>query len=252
MDEPLSVEVFNSEGSFDQAYTYHADHLGSIRFITDSVGEIVNAYDYDSYGRPGFTVEAIDQPFRYTGREFDQATELYHYRARQYDPETGRFLQEDPLGMLIGMEDNVRYIYPNPNFDEILNALITQTFLAFGPEFNLSFYRYVDNNPLNLIDPSGHFGLGFVASRAKNAAVRTKSFVTAYTRAARVLLKRKARQFLRDETTSDKDVISECAKGILGAFAEPITGIDVDRSSLASTICSGVTLLFVLVGQKLY
>ena len=39
----MSLEVFNSDGFFDQAYTYHADHLGSIRFVTDSVGEIVNA-----------------------------------------------------------------------------------------------------------------------------------------------------------------------------------------------------------------
>ena len=122
MDEPLSVEVFNPDGAFDQAYTYHADHLGSIRFITDSVGEIVNAYDYDSYGRTGFTFESVDQPFRYTGREFDQATELYHYRARQYDPETGKFLQEDPIGFAAG---------------------------------DLNIYRYVGNNPISYTDPSG-------------------------------------------------------------------------------------------------
>ena len=122
IDEPLSVEVFNQDGSFDQAYSYHTDHLGSIRFITDSVGEIVNSYDYDSYGRPSFTLESIDQPFRYTGREFDQATELYHYRARQYDPETGKFIQEDPIWFQ-------------------------------SDDYNV--YRYVTNNPLNYSDPSG-------------------------------------------------------------------------------------------------
>jgi len=139
VDEPLSVEVFNQDGSFDQAYTYHADHLGSIRFLTDSVGEIVNAYDYDSYGRPGFTIEAIDQPFRYTGREYDQATELYHYRARQYDPETGKFIQDDPL--------------------------------AFGGEdFNIS--RYVGSNPINRFDPAG---LTAAISRSQFDKAATKS-----------------------------------------------------------------------------
>ena len=139
VDEPLSIEVFNSDGVFDQAYTYHTDHLGSVRFITDSVGEIVNAYDYDSYGRPGITLETIDQPFRFTGREFDQATELYHYRARQYDPETGRFIQEDPI------------------------------FFESG-DFNV--HRYVGNNPLNFNDPSGLVleTLGMAAHRAQIAA----------------------------------------------------------------------------------
>lgn len=122
VDEPLSVEAFNADGSLDQAYTYHADHLGSIRFITDSLGEIVNAYEYDSYGRPGFTLESVSQPFRYTGREWDAATELYHYRARQYDPDTGRFLQEDPIGF-------------------------------FGGDLNI--YRYVGSNPISSKDPSG-------------------------------------------------------------------------------------------------
>ena len=139
IDEPVSLEVFNADGSFDQAYTYHADHLGSIRFITDSVGEVVNAYDHDSYGRPGFTLEAIDQPFRFTGREFDQATELYHYRARQYDPETGKFLQDDPR--------------------------------AFGGEdFNVT--RYAVSNPINRFDPAG---LTAALSRSQFDKAATKS-----------------------------------------------------------------------------
>ena len=131
IDEPLSLEVFGGDGTFDQAYTYHADHLGSIRFITDSVGNIANSYEYDSYGRPGFSVELIAQPFRYTGREYDEATELYHYRARQYDPETGKFLQEDPIGFA-------------------------------GGDLNLQ--RYVGNNPLTYTDPSGLTALGRTAS----------------------------------------------------------------------------------------
>lgn len=122
VDEPLQVETFDVAGAFDAAYTYHADHLGSIRYLTDSSGSIVNAYDYDSYGRPMFGVTQFDQPFAYTGREWDAATGLYHYRARAYDAETGRFLQEDPIGFAAG---------------------------------DLNVYRYVENNPVNLTDPTG-------------------------------------------------------------------------------------------------
>ena len=51
IDEPLQLETFDAAGAFDARYSYHADHLGSIRFLTDALGEVVNAYDYDSYGQ---------------------------------------------------------------------------------------------------------------------------------------------------------------------------------------------------------
>ena len=35
--------------------------------------------------------------YLFTGREYDQETGYYHYRARTYDPGTCGFLQEDPL-----------------------------------------------------------------------------------------------------------------------------------------------------------
>ena len=77
VDEPLQVETFNS-GIFEDVYNYHADHLGSIRYLTDAAGNIANAYDYDSYGRPMFGLTTIDQPFAYTGREWDVALSLIH------------------------------------------------------------------------------------------------------------------------------------------------------------------------------
>ena len=114
IDEPLQLESFDAAGAFTAAYTYHADHLGSVRFLTDAAGTIVNAYDYDSYGRPQLGIITIDQPFAYTGREWDEASELYHYRARAYDPGTGRFLQEDPLGFAAGDMNVYRYVGSNP------------------------------------------------------------------------------------------------------------------------------------------
>jgi len=122
VDLPTSFESFAAGGTFNQSYTYHTDHLGSVRVITDSVGNIGNSYEYDSFGLSGFTFESVVQPFRYTGREYDMATGLYHYRARVYDPEIGRFLQEDPIGFSAG---------------------------------DMNIYRYVGSNPLSYTDPSG-------------------------------------------------------------------------------------------------
>jgi RHS repeat-associated protein len=35
--------------------------------------------------------------FQYTAREFDSESGLYYYRARYYDPNMGRFINEDPV-----------------------------------------------------------------------------------------------------------------------------------------------------------
>ena len=251
VEEPLALEVFNSDGSFDQAYTYHADHLGSIRFITDSVGEIVNVYDYDSYGRPGLSFETIDQPFRFTGREFDRASELYHYRARQYDPETGRFLQEDPIGMLIGIKNNVRYIYPNPNYNTVLETLTSLPILTFGPEFNLSAYRYVDNNPLNLIDPSGHLGVISYAKRAKRSLEDTVFTVThnlvvrrATLKTIRHRLNRQAVTFAKTTSTRRKsNAALDCANGIASALLPASQGPRTSETNFVEAICGGIAQL---------
>ena len=117
-DKPFSVE----RGG--QSFFYQADHQGSVTQITDAAGFVVNFYEYDSYGRIEASIEGIANPFTYTGREQDPESGLYYYRARYYDPENGRFLSGDPLGF-------------------------------GGGDLNL--YRYVLNNPLNLVDPDGEF-----------------------------------------------------------------------------------------------
>jgi len=65
--------------------------------------------------------DLIGNPYMFTGRRFDLETGLYYYRARYYDPDTGRFLQTDPIG--------------------------------YGDGIN--WYNYCGNNPLNFTDPSG-------------------------------------------------------------------------------------------------
>jgi RHS repeat-associated protein len=96
------------------SYYYHTDHQGSVRAITNDAGQVTNAYAYDSYGTAQESVESLAQRFRYTGREYDALTGLYHYRARAYDPETARFLQEDPLGFAGGDINLYRYALGNP------------------------------------------------------------------------------------------------------------------------------------------
>jgi RHS repeat-associated protein len=87
------------------------DHLGTVRDVIDSMATVVNHIRYDSFGKiTSETNAAVDFLFAYTGRERDEETGLYYYRARYYDPAVGRFVSEDPLGFAAGDTNLVRYV----------------------------------------------------------------------------------------------------------------------------------------------
>jgi RHS repeat-associated protein len=118
-DQPLAM----TRGG--QSYFYGMDHLGSVRLVTDAAGAVANRYDYDAFGNwEATSYETVANPFGFTARERDAESGLMFYRARYYDPQIGRFISEDPIGFEAG---------------------------------DLNLYRYVFNNPILLIDPTGNF-----------------------------------------------------------------------------------------------
>ncbi|HEV2247640.1 MAG TPA: RHS repeat-associated core domain-containing protein [Terriglobia bacterium] len=96
-DEPL--EVFGSGAS---SY-YEADGLGSITSLTSASGSVANTYGYDSFGNQTASSGTVSNRFFYTGRENVAKTGLLYYRARYYDPTAGRFLSEDPIKFVAGI-----------------------------------------------------------------------------------------------------------------------------------------------------
>ena len=109
-------------GSVDHVYWALSDRLGSPRDIVeyDATAGATNVVASSDGGAPSFS--AIDWVFGFTAREEDDDVGLVWYRARWYDPATGRFVSEDPIG-----------------------------FSAGDPNIN----RYVGNDPANKVDPSG-------------------------------------------------------------------------------------------------
>ena len=89
---------------------YQADGLGSVMSLSTSAGSISDSFVYDSFGNVTSSTGTFTQPFRYTGREWDAETGLYYYRARYYDPDTGRFLTQDPMQFKAGA-NNYRYVH---------------------------------------------------------------------------------------------------------------------------------------------
>jgi RHS repeat-associated protein len=120
---PAIDQVLADENALGQVLWPLTDHLGTVRDVADSTGAIVNHIRYDSFGRKiDESNPAIDHLFGYTGRELDEETGLNYYRARYYDSVVGQFISEDPMSFAAG-DANLR--------------------------------RYVDNNPLSFLDPSG-------------------------------------------------------------------------------------------------
>jgi len=88
---------------------YRTDALGSVIALTDDNGNVKTTYSYDPYGKVTISGEASENPLQYTGREND-GTGLYYYRARYYSPKLQRFISEDPIGLLGGIN---KYVYVN-------------------------------------------------------------------------------------------------------------------------------------------
>jgi RHS repeat-associated protein len=57
-------------------------------------------------------VEEVENNIRFQGQYFDEETGLHYNRFRYYNPNTGQFITQDPIGLLGGV-NNYRYA-PNP------------------------------------------------------------------------------------------------------------------------------------------
>jgi RHS repeat-associated protein len=85
-------------------YNFLTDALGSTVALTDSTGNSQTQYSYDPYGVQSASGAYSTNSFTYTGRETD-GLGIDYYRARYYNPTTGRFLSEDPIGLAGGINE---------------------------------------------------------------------------------------------------------------------------------------------------
>ena len=106
-------------------FFYRYDIRGSVTTIVDGEGAVVKSYDYDEFGVTTSTGDAFFNEVTFTGSIAD-ASGLLYLNARYYNPATARFLSQD-----------------------------TYTGSASVP-WTQHLYAYCNNNPVNMIDPTGH------------------------------------------------------------------------------------------------
>jgi RHS repeat-associated protein len=119
-------------GSDAGSYYYSRDHLGSIREVTDAAGELRARYDYDAYGN-AVVADGKNVDFGYAGHYFHAPSGLNLTLYRAYNPALGRWLSRDPIGERGG----------------------------------LNLYAYVQNNPMNKVDPLGLFDMNLLFGKEK-------------------------------------------------------------------------------------
>ncbi|MEU9673335.1 RHS repeat-associated core domain-containing protein [Streptomyces parvus] len=90
--------TLNSMTRGGKNHYYLTDALGSVVALADEAGAKVNTYAYSPRGvQRAATAEQVPQPYRFAGG-YQDPTGLYHFAARYYDPNIGRFTTPDPSG----------------------------------------------------------------------------------------------------------------------------------------------------------
>src|SRR5262249_14996145 len=84
----------------DSTFYYIRDRLGSVVALIEfdsktGASVVANRYQYSPWGEILAQKEAVPQPFKFTGAEYEPSTNLYKMGARYYDPTVGRFTQLD-------------------------------------------------------------------------------------------------------------------------------------------------------------
>jgi RHS repeat-associated protein len=80
--------------------------------MTDEEGNLAWQAQYKAWGEAILVVEKMRNPLRFQGQYFDHETGLHYNRHRYYDPEIGRFISKDPIGLIGGL--NLFQYAPNP------------------------------------------------------------------------------------------------------------------------------------------
>ena len=120
--------VYADKGENTEKTYYVTDMHGNVVQLLDESGNVTKTYEYDSFGNEVKPEKKDENPYRYCGEYYDKETEEVYLRARYYEPSVGRFITRDTY---------------TGESDEPLS---------------LHLYTYCENDGVNMVDPSGHWG----------------------------------------------------------------------------------------------
>ena len=115
--EPLAQVFHNNQDEAQYLAYFHNDQIGIPREMTDINGNLLWYGEYTAWGRlkkNERVYKNAHQPFRLQNQYFDEETGLHYNLMRYYEPEAGRFVNQDPIGLLGG--SNLYQFAPNTQY----------------------------------------------------------------------------------------------------------------------------------------
>lgn len=116
--EPIVLKEYQTNPG---TYYFVNDHLGTPQQLITAAGAVVWQAAYLPYGQAQIKVQTVQNNLRFPGQYYDAETGLHYNWHRFYDPETGRYISADPIGL----------------------------------DGGVNLYAYVSGNPVNFSDSSG-------------------------------------------------------------------------------------------------
>ncbi len=118
--ENMPIALISNERN-GEILQIHTDHLQTPKVITDKNGTVLWQWETEAFGSSKPKIESIKMPLRMAGQYADDEVGLFYNYYRFYDPNMGRYVENDPIGL----------------------------------EGGLNVYGYVGGSPLLAVDPLG-------------------------------------------------------------------------------------------------
>ncbi len=175
--------------------------------MIDSSAQVVWQTAYLPFGKAQIVTETVENNFRFPGQYYDSETGLYYNYHRYYDPAIGRYLTADPIGL----------------------------------DGGVNLYAYVQNNPVNWVDP---YGLSYLDDYTRNLITTNNFFIDGPTRFARTVIGlitsgAVARRF---GTVTPLQAIRSIPQGGIATLGAGGTAISAGVNSLLNAAVAGLTL----------
>lgn len=153
---------YNSQGTVtsNTPFYLHSDHLDTPRLATNQAGQEIWRWKSDAFGL-GNAVSAADSGIyqinlRFPGQYFDSESGLHYNYFRDYDPQTGRYVQSDPIG-LNGGTNTYAYTTGNPLRYADPKGLETTVIYVEGGIPHAALHVTLDNGEQLMYDPAGSY-----------------------------------------------------------------------------------------------
>jgi RHS repeat-associated protein len=117
--DAIRVQLVGQDAQDHSRVAYvHADHLGTPLAMSDKNQRVIWRAEYEPFGAaiantdPDADGQNVTMNLRFPGQYFDAESGLHYNYFRDYDPDLGRYIESDPIGLIAGVNT---YAYVNGN-----------------------------------------------------------------------------------------------------------------------------------------